>query len=89
VLDILRKIAYFLCITTDEPRLNLPDVAFIIILVKILMASSLDWQALVVFAVAILNSMHSRQTVATSDISEMTDKLTKLQTVVDTLKVKL
>lgn len=53
------------------------------------MAVSLDWQALVVFAVAILNSMHSRQTVATTDISEMTNKLTQLQTVVDTLKVKL
>jgi hypothetical protein len=89
VLDKFNKVLYFLCITTDEPRLNLPDVAFIIILVKILMAASLDWQALVVFAVAILNSMHSRQTVATSDISEMTDKLTQLQTVVDTLKVKL
>lgn len=89
MLDKFNKALYFLCITTDEPRLNLPDVAFIIILVKILMAVSLDWQALVVFAVAILNSMHSRQTVATADISEMTNKLTQLQTVVDTLKVKL
>lgn len=88
MLDRLYKIGYFLCIVQDG-QLNLPDISFIIILGKIIFAPSVDWAALATLAIAVLNSMHSRQTVATSDITEMTNKIQNLQNTVSQLKVQL
>jgi len=85
VLDKLYKIGYFLCVV-DEGQLNLPDIAFLIILGKIIFATTVDWASLATLAIAVLNSMHSRQTVATTDITNMTTQIQNLQTTVAQIK---
>lgn len=84
-----KKIAYFLCLIDQTPRIDLANIAFIIILVKIVFAQAVDWISLCAFAATILNSAHARSTVTNSAIKETTDKLQTLQTVVDTIKAKV
>lgn len=88
MLDKFYKIGYFLCLV-DDGQLNLPDIAFIIILGKILVSPSVDWAALVTLAISVLNSMHNRQTVTTASIQDMTAKLQKVESIVDSLKAKI
>lgn len=85
----VRKALYFLCLIDDTPVLNLPDIAFIIILVKIILAQTIDWVSLCAFAATILNAMHSRGVVASSDITSMTSQLQNLENTVTELKSKL
>lgn len=89
MLDKLRKVGYFLCLIDETPQLNLPDVAFIIILGKIIFATQVDWASLATLAIAVLNSMHSRQTVATADITNMTSQIQNLQNTVTQVKAAL
>jgi hypothetical protein len=88
MLDKLNKVAVFLCLVQDG-QLNIPDVAFMIILGKILVAPQLDWPSLVTLAIAVLNSMHSRQIVATDDITNMTNQIQNLQNTVSQVKASL
>lgn len=89
----LRKICYFLRIVDEEPRLDLSDLAFMIILVKIITAVQVDWASMVTLAIAALNAMHNRQLDASANISQvqdMTSKIAdieqKLSPVIDKLK---
>ena len=86
--DTLYKIGYFLCLV-DQGQLNLPDIAFLIILGKIIFATTVDWASLATLAIAVLNSMHSRQTVATTDITNMTNQIQSLQNTVTQIKAAL
>ncbi len=79
---------YFLCIV-DSGQLNLPDIAFMIILGKIIFATNVDWASLATLAIAVLNSMHSRQTVATTDITNMTQQIQNLENTVTQVKAAL
>lgn len=88
MLDKLNKIGYFLCLV-DGGQLNLPDIAFMIILGKIIFATSVDWASLATLAIAVLNSMHSRQTVATTDITNMTSQIQNLENTVTQIKAAL
>lgn len=88
MLDKLNKILYFLCIV-DSGQLNLPDIAFMIILGKIIFATTVDWASLATLAIAVLNSMHSRQTVATADITNMTQQIQNLENTVTQVKAAL
>ena len=88
MLDIFNKIAVFLCLVQDG-ALNLPDIAFIIIMCKIVFATQLDWPSLATLAIAVLNSMHSRQTVATTDITNMTSQIQNLENTVAQIKTAL
>jgi hypothetical protein len=88
MLDRLNKIAVFLCLVQDG-TLNLPDLAFMIIMGKILFATQLDWPSLATLAIAVLNSMHSRQTVQTSDITNMTNQIQNLENTVTQIKAAL
>ena len=88
MLDRLRKIGYFLCLLQGD-QINLPDLAFIIILGKILFSSNVDWSALCVFGATVLNSIHARQVVNSSDVSNMTTQLQNLENVVDQIKAKI
>lgn len=88
MLDRLYKIGYFLCLV-DQGQLNLPDIAFLIILGKIIFATTVDWASLATLAIAVLNSMHSRQTVATTDITNMTAQIQNLQNTVTQIKAAL
>lgn len=88
MLDKFYKIGYFLCLVQDQ-QLNLPDIAFMIILYKVIAASSVDWASLATLAIAVLNSMHSRQTVATTDITNMTAQIQNLENTVTQIKAAL
>ena len=88
MLDKIYKIGYFLCLV-DEGQLNLPDIAFLIILGKIIFATTVDWASLATLAIAVLNSMHSRQTVATTDITNMTTQIQNLESTVTQIKAAL
>lgn len=88
MLDKLNKLGYFLCLVQDG-QLNLPDISFMIILGKIIFASNMDWTALATLAIAVLNAMHSRQTVATADITNMTSQIQNLQNTVTQIKAAL
>lgn len=88
MLDKLYKIGYFLCLV-DQGQLNLPDIAFLIILGKIIFATTVDWASLATLAIAVLNSMHSRQTVATTDITNMTSQIQNLENTVTQIKAAL
>jgi len=89
MVDIIRKIGYFLCIIDETPQLNLADVAFIIILGKIIVATTVDWASLATLAIAVLNQMHNRQTVTSPDIMNMTKQIENLQNTVTSLKAQL
>lgn len=89
MLDKLRKICYFLRLVDEEPRLDLPDLAFMVILGKILFAHNLDWMAITTLAIAAMNSAHNRQVLASSDVQDMSDKLQNLENTVVQLKAKI
>jgi len=88
MLDKLNKIAVFLCLVQDG-QLNIPDVAFMIILGKILFATQVDWVSLCAFGATVLNAMHSRQTVTTTDITNMTSQIQNLENTVTQIKAAL
>lgn len=88
MLDKINKILYFLCLV-DSGQLDLPSIAFIIMLGKVVIAKNVDWPSLVTLLIAVLNAMHSRQTVATSDITNMTSQIQKLQDTVTQIKAGL
>lgn len=82
------KIGYFLCLV-DDGQLNIPDIAFMILLGKIIFATQVDWASLATLAIAVLNSMHSRQTIATTDITNMTAQIKNLENTVQQIKAAL
>ena len=88
MLDFLYKIGYFLCLV-DDGQLNIPDIAFMILLGKIIFATQVDWASLATLAIAVLNSMHSRQTIATTDITNMTAQIKNLENTVQQIKAAL
>jgi hypothetical protein len=89
----LRKIAYFLCLIDDTPQLSLSNIAFLVILGKIIVTPSVDWTALVTLAITCLNVMHDRHvnTTSNSDVQTLTDQLSDLQNKISPIldKVKL
>ena len=85
----IKQIAYFLCLIDDTPQVDLANIAFIIILIKIILAQTVDWVSLCAFAATILNAMHSRGIVANSDITDMTSKLQNLENTVTDIKAKI
>jgi hypothetical protein len=75
----LRKVAYFLCLIDDTPQISLSNIAFLVILGKIIVTPSVDWTALVTLAITCLNVMHDRHTTASSDVRTLTVQMTDLQ----------
>ena len=88
----LRKIAYFLQLIDEEPRIILSNIAFLVILGKIIVAQQVDWTALITLSITCLNMCHERQTNVSpsQSVSELTDKLKRLEDkvmpIVDKLK---
>lgn len=96
----IQKVAYFLHLIDDDTRLNLEDIAFCVILIKIACSSNTDWSAMVTLAVVCLNLMHKRHVDATVDtsalqqsIQDQADSLNsfkdKISPVLDAVKGKL
>lgn len=58
--DKLIKLAYFLHIYDGEGQLDLEDLAFIAVMVKIILNPSIDWAAVCSLVPVILSQMHVR-----------------------------
>lgn len=87
----LRRIFYFLQIIDEEPRISLSNIAFLVILGKILVAQNVDWTALVTLSITCLNLMHDRQSNISTipSVQDLTTKLQNLENVVDQVKAKI
>lgn len=82
------NIGKFLHILDDDDRLDLSDIAFMIIMAKIIVAPVLDFPSVITLATVILNKMHKRQSDTSSDedqaqvtkmIQDQTSQLKDLQ----------
>lgn len=56
----IKKIATFLHILDIDDTLNLADIAFMVVMIKIIIASSVDWPSMVTLMTVALNMMHQR-----------------------------
>jgi len=74
----LRKVCYFLRIVDEEPRLDLSDLAFMIILGKIIWSTQVDWPSMVTLAISALNMAHNRQLDASANINQVQDMTSKI-----------
>jgi hypothetical protein len=88
---VLRKIAYFLQLIDEEPRISLSNIAFLVILGKIIMSAQVDWPALVTLSITCLNLMHDRQSNLSTlpSVQDLTDKMTNLEKVVVEIKSRV
>jgi len=91
----LRKIAFFLCLIDETPQISLSNIAFLVIIGKIIVAPSVDWFSIVTLGITCINVMHDRQVNINSlpDVQTVTGQLTDLQTkispIVDKVKTIL
>jgi len=96
----INKIAVFLRLIDDDGKLNIADLAFIIILIKIAFSGNMDWPSIVVLATTCLNSAHQRSVSAASDdpamiqmVQDQTNSIKALQDkvlpVIDAVRSKL
>lgn len=95
----IRKIAKFLHIIDDFGQLDLTDLAFICIIIKIMMSSNLDWPSVIVLATACMNKMHRRSKVPkeqhemkqllTEQTNQIKDIQQKVKPIIDAIKSKI
>jgi hypothetical protein len=64
---VIKKIASFLRLLDEDGKLNIADLAFMIILTKVALSSNIDWPSMVVLMTTCLNSMHQRHVDAKDD----------------------
>lgn len=76
----IKKITDFLHIT-DEDGLDLTDLAFICIVIKIMSSTNLDWPSIMVLATLCVNKMHKRQ--QDSSISDLAQVQQQAQQIKD------
>lgn len=85
----LINIGKFLHIVDGDDRLNLSDIAFMIIMAKIAMAPVLDFPAVITLATVLINKMHKRQNDNTYEKIQDASTLSSLQEVKEQIcKVK-
>lgn len=86
--DGLLKLGKFLHIIDDDDRLNLSDIAFIVIMTKIALAPALDFPSVITLATVLINKMHKRQqeSILIADISEVKNVVKQVSPVVDKIK---
>lgn len=53
------KIAYFLHITNGEGQLDITDLSFMAIIIKLMMAPNFDWNAVCVMLPLLASQMHT------------------------------
>lgn len=76
----LRKIMYFLQLIDETPQISWSNVAFLVILGKVIVSPAVDWMALVTLGITCINVMHDRGTsVSTQDSVQLTGQLQDLQ----------
>lgn len=79
----LLKIGQFLQIVNEDGKgLNLTDIAFIAIIVKIMYASSIDFPAVVTLATVCIQKMHKRSAnivESSEDVKQMSDQISNLK----------
>lgn len=79
----LLKIGQFLQVVNEDGKgLNLTDIAFIAIIVKIMMAATLDFPSVVTLATVCIQKMHKRKsniTESSEEVKNMTDSISNLK----------
>ena len=87
----LRKIAFFLCLIDETPQISLSNIAFLVILCKIITAQQIDWMSLVTLAITCMNLMHDRQSNISTipSVEQLTANLQKVSDVIDQVKAKI
>lgn len=60
--DKIKAVFFFLHIYDGEGQLDLEDIAFVAIMVKIMMSPGIDWSAVCALVPVILSQMHVRST---------------------------
>lgn len=91
----IKEVARFLHIVDNEGQLDLTDLTFIAIIVKIMCASTLDFPAVVTLATVCINKMHRRHVDSTladdsEDVKQMTQQVSdlkdKITPIIDSIK---
>jgi hypothetical protein len=85
----LRKIAYFLCLIDETPQISLSNIAFLVILGKVILAPAVDWTALVTLAITCLNMMHDRSVTNSNISAQITDLQNKISPILNKVKEAL
>jgi len=93
--DLIQRLGIFLHFIDDDGRLNLSDIAFIIIMGKIIVAPVLDFPSVITLATVILNKMQKRHVENnmaqdSEQVKEMTQHITdlkdKISPIIDQIK---
>lgn len=89
--DGLLKLGKFLHFVDDDNRLDLSDIAFIIIMTKIALAPVLDFPSVITLATVLINKMHKRQqeNISIADIAQVKEVVNQVSPVVDKIKEAL
>lgn len=61
VWNVLTKIAYFLHITDGQGQLDIVDLSFMAVIIKLMFAPNFDWQAVCTMLPLIASQMHTNQ----------------------------
>jgi len=84
VKDGLLKFGKFLHIIDDDNRLNLSDIAFMIIMGKIAFSQVLDFPSVVTLATVLINKMHKRQQGnSMEDMAQVKEQVVQVQDVLN------
>ena len=59
MLEIIHKIAYFLHITDGQGQLDIVDLSFMAVIIKLMFAPNFDWQAVCTMIPLIASQMHA------------------------------
>lgn len=88
----IKKIADFFHIIDDDGRLDLSDLAFMIIMGKVVMAVQLDWPSVVTLGTVLANKIHKRHDRSlpdtdsgTADLDQVQQQAAQLQNAVNTV----
>jgi len=65
------KTCYFLHITDGEGQLDIVDLSFIGVIIKLLFAPSLDWAAVCTMIPLIISQMHSNHLAAKQEVPKL------------------
>jgi hypothetical protein len=86
---VIKEVGRFLHIIDDDGQLDLTDLAFIAIIVKIMCSSTLDFPAVVTLATVCINKMHRRQVDSTSSLADDSSQVKEMSQQIADLQTKI
>jgi hypothetical protein len=75
----IKKIAVFLQLVDASNRLDVTNLAFFIIMGKVVAAETLDWPAVITLATVCLNKIHKRYNYTAEDTASTTKEIKELK----------